>query len=384
MPNILEKYFTSKPVQSYFNTIKRFLPDEQSTSAAGLDISTGKCKLIELKKTKDTYELVNWVIEPIHNGDIKATIQKIIGQLATPPRAFYTSVFGKGTLIRYIDMPKMSLDELKSSFSIEADKYFPFAQNQIYTDCCILDVNEKEKTMAVMAAATKKELIDRRTKLLEELGMPIEFIGLNPIALANIVNMLSVESNDGENAEGQGRKEDKEGTEDKGAKAKGKSSAIALFDMGESVSSLTILVDKLPRFTRDIFIGGRDFTKSISNALGVSFKEAEEFKRNPGKKSKEVHAACEAITMNMIQELRLSMDYFATEKNQEIEKLLLTGGTSMLEGIVEGFEKNLEIKVRKWDPLSMLKMPSNVSEEDMEENSSKLGVALGLALYQYD
>lgn len=375
MPNLLEKYFTSKPVQTYFNTIKRFLPAEQSTSAVGLDISTGECKLIELKKTKNTYELINWIIEPIHNGDIKASVQKIISQLATPPRTLYTAIFGKGTLIRYIDMPKMSLNDLKSSFSIEADKYFPFAQNQIYTDCCILDENEKEKTMSVMAAASKKELVDRRTKLLDDLGVPIEFIGLNPIALANILNVLGTEEKGNESTEGQ---------EDKKSKTDVKSPVIALFDMGESVSSLTILVNKLPRFTRDIFIGGRDFTKSISNALGVSFKEAEELKRSPGEKLEEVHSACEAITMNMIQELRLSMDYFATEKNQEIDKLFLSGGASMLGGIVESFEKNLEIKVSKWNPFSTLKMAPNVPTENMDTNSLKLGVALGLALYQYD
>ena len=88
--------------------------------------------------------------------------------------------------------------------------------------------------------------------------------------------------------------------------------------------------------------------------------------------------------MNMIQELRLSMDYFATEKNQEIEKLLLTGGTSMFEDIVENFEKNLEIKVRKWNPLLALNMGPNVSSENIDKNSLKLGVALGLALYHYD
>ena len=378
MPNLIEKYFTSKPVQAYFNTIKRFLPDEQSTSAIGLDISTIECKLVELKKSKNSYELIKWVIEPIHNGDIKATIQKIISKLETPPNSLYTSVFGKGTLIRYIDMPKMSLDDLKSSFSIEADKYFPFAQNQIYTDCCILDINEKGKTMSVMAAATKKELVDRRTKLLEDLEMPVEFIGLNPIALANVLNVLGLEEGDDENTES------KESGENKGSKDKTKSSVIALFDMGESVSSLTILVGKFPRFTRDIFIGGRDFTKSISNALGISFKEAEELKRVPGKKVKDVLGACETIIMNMIQELRLSMDYFTTEKNQEIEKLLLTGGTSLLNGIVESFEKNLEIKVCKWNPLSAITMGPNAPTENMDINSVKLGVALGLALYQYD
>ena len=365
MANLIEKYFTSKPVQSYFNTIKRFLPAEQNTSSAvGLDIGTGECKLIELTKTKNEYELMNCVIEPIHNGDIKASIQKILSQLAVPPGSLYTSVFGKGTLIRYIDMPKMSLDDLKNSFAIEADKYFPFAQNQIYTDCYILDAKDKEKTMSVMAAAAKKELIDRRMKLLTDLGMPIELVGLNPIVLANTFHVLGF-------------------TDDADQKAS-KNSAIALLDMGESVSSLTILVDQLPRFTRDIFIGGRDFTKSISNALSISFKDAENLKRNPGEKMKEVIGACDSAITNMIQELRLSMDYFATEKNQEIERLLLTGGTSMLGGVVEAFEKSLEIKVSRWNPFAMLKLAGGVSKENIENNSCKLGVALGLALYHYD
>ena len=365
MPNLIEKYFTSKPVQTYFNTIKRFLPAEQnSSSAVGLDIGTGDCKLIELMKSKNEYELMNWIIEPMHNGDIKATVQKILSQLAAPPRSLFTSVFGKGTLIRYIEMPKMTLDDLKNSFDIEADKYFPFAQNQIYTDCYILDSQDKAKTMSVMAAAAKKELVDRRVALLTDLGLPIEFIGLNPIVLGNTFHVL--------------------GFTDENNQETSADSVTALLDMGESVSSLIIFVNKLPRFTRDIFIGGRDFTKSISNTLGISFKDAEDLKRNPGNKLEQVVGACDAAIMNMIQELRLSMDYFATENNQEIKRLLLTGGTSMLGGVVEAFEKNLEIKVNKWNPLANIKLAEGVSKEKLDNNSCTLGVALGLALYQYD
>jgi len=351
-------------LETYFSTIRRFLPSEQRASAVGLDIGTGECKLVELSKSKDTFDLINWAIEPIHNGDVKAAVKKVLGQLASPCKSLYTSVFGKGTLIRYIDVPRMTLEDLKSSFDIEADKYFPFAQDQIYTDCYILDVKEKEKTMSVMAAAAKRELVDRRIKLLAELGMPAEFIGLNPIALANVLNVLGI-----------GRKEDGK---------KEENSTVALLDMGESVSSLTIVADKLPRFTRDIFIGGRDFTKSISNALGISFQDAEQLKRDPGKRLEEVIRTYDAAVMNMTQELRLSIDYFATEKNREISELLLTGGASMLEGITEVFEKNLEVKVSRWNPVATLKMASGVSTEDIEKKSLKLGVALGLALYQYD
>ena len=127
-------------LQKYFSTIKQFLPSEQKTSAVGLDIGTGECKLVELAKADNQFELVSWAIEPINNGDVNTAIQKILGELTTPCSSLYTSVFGKGTLIRYIDMPKMSLDDLKSSFEIEADKYFPFAQDQIYTDCYILHI----------------------------------------------------------------------------------------------------------------------------------------------------------------------------------------------------------------------------------------------------
>ena len=114
----------------------------------------------------------------------------------------------------------MSLADLRNSFNIEADKYFPFARDQIYIDCYILDPLGKSKDMAVMAAAAKKELIDKRIKLLTDLGLQVDFIGINPVALANVINVL-----------GYGDKEEK-------------NTGIALLDMGDSVSNLIILVNR--------------------------------------------------------------------------------------------------------------------------------------------
>ncbi len=39
--------------------------------------------------------------------------------------------------------------------------------------------------------AEVKKLVYDRTKLLTDLGMPIEFIGLNPIVLANALGVLN-------------------------------------------------------------------------------------------------------------------------------------------------------------------------------------------------
>lgn len=351
MPSLFNRYLT---------LIRQIIPSKPEGIATGVDIGSSDCKFVQIKKSGTAFELINWGIEPVAGGDVEGSLGKLLERLETPYNTIYTAVFGKGTLIRYIEMPRMSLEDLRNSFGIEADKYFPFAQDQIYTDCFILDPQGKDRQMSVMAAAAKRELIDKRVELLKKLDIPVDFIGINAVALANGVHVLSP----------QGPEE--------------KSKAVALFDMGDSVSNLTILVDGMPRFTRDIFIGGRDYTKRISNALGISFEDAEKLKKNPAEKSEEIINACESAIMNVIQELRLSFDYFTTEKTLEIGKLLLSGGGSMLTSLTDIFSKTLDVEIGVWDPARFLKISPQLSAEEVQQKSITLGVAVGLALYQYD
>jgi len=121
-------------------------------SSIGLDIGPSECKFVEIKKVDSGFELLNCLVEPVKSGDVSASIKKIISGLETPCRSINTSISGKGTLIRFIEMPSMSITDLKNSFDLESDKYFPFSQDQIYTDCCIIDEHIKGKKMLVMAA----------------------------------------------------------------------------------------------------------------------------------------------------------------------------------------------------------------------------------------
>ena len=347
-------------IQNYLNFIKNFLPGESQTSTIGLDIGVEDCKLVELSKSADGYELVSWAIEPIKNGDIASSIRAIAGRLKSPVKSFTTAVTGKGTLIRYLDMPRMSVDDLRKSFSIEIDKYFPFAQDQIYSDCYILDSQSKANKMSVIAAAAKKEFIDARVKLLTDAGFQPNLISLNAVALINAVNTF------------------------KDKNAAGKNTVEGILDMGHSVSSLLILIDGMPRFIRDIFIGGRDFTKKISSSLSISMEEAVRLKTQPGEQLDQIMSACDQITLNLIQELKLSIDYFMTEHNRELNKLVLTGGASNFVGLSNLLQSNLEIAVETWDPLAHIKKDSISNLKELNANANRLTVALGLAVSTYD
>lgn len=345
-------------LKSYFNAIKRFIPKETVSTAIGLDLGSGQCKMVGIAKGSDGFELTRCVIRQINDDEKINVLKEILGNVSSDETSVISSVSGKGTLIRYIEMPRMKLEDLRQSFAIEAEKYFPFAQDQIYTDCFILNSDITKKQMPVMVAAAKKEMIDERIQLMSDLDAKVSFVGLNPIALANAFYALEDHT---------------KFPSDKG---------VGLLDFGEAVSNLTILVDKLPRFTRDVFIGGRDFTKRISNALGVSMDEAEKLKcaENP---SDEVVSSYESAILNIVQELKLSFNYFTTEKNIEVNQLLITGGASILKGLPEALSEQLGIEVIPWDPLKLLKISPEIDQEEIKNKGPRLGVALGLALYNY-
>ncbi len=346
-------------LKQYLNVVNHWIPSASQGSSIGIDIGVNECRFIEIIKLNQSFEVLGWACESMAEEDIGSVFKKILAKAKYPSKSPYVAVYGKGTLIRYISLPRMSLFDLKKSFIIEAERYFPFPSDQIYTDCFILDPKEKTKQMLALVAAAKKDLIEERIKLLSGLGLQPFFVGINPIALANAFHVL-----------GESQEENKD-------------SSVALLDIGETVTSLIIFKNRLPWFTRDIFLGQQDILKKISHEQKISLPEAERLATS-AEKTENWLALCETEIMQIVQEVRLSFDYFTTEKNQEINRLLLTGVAAKIRGLSELLEKNLEIKVSLWDPLIQLKKTSESLASLTEKDSLKMGVALGLALYQYD
>lgn len=352
-------------LEQYFRFVKRFLPSEKGVTKVGLDLTGNSCKFVELAQMGDQYEIQGWGIESFGGASVADGLKSALSRHPLSVKSPVTSVSGKGTLIRYVDMPRMSNDDLKKSFSLEVDKYFPFDQNSIYTDCSILDPKNKDKKMAVLIAAVKKEMVDERIKILIAAGLEPQQVTINPIAVANAYLRLS-----------RGLPQNSDD--------KSKNCAKAILDIGDSVSNLMILKDAVPRFTRDIFIGSQEMTKRVSNTLGLSLEDAEGLKRHPGDQLENIYNICESTIANWVSEIRLSLDYFITEKNIQVDELLLTGGGSMLSGIETMFEKNLDLRVRKWDIFAGVNFAPGIDKDAIIKQGPRLAVAVGLALTQYD
>ncbi|HLD70152.1 MAG TPA: pilus assembly protein PilM [Candidatus Omnitrophota bacterium] len=353
-------------LDQYISFVRKVLPQNESgITSIGLDIEASSCRMVELTKRGTAFEIVQWANQPIENGDTAKALRSLLEKAKHPSRNPVSSIQGKGTLIRCVSMPRMPVEDLRKSLSLEADKYFPFAQDQVYTDCYILDPDSQDKKMNVLVAASKKDIIDSRVKLLNSIGLQADYITLNPIAIANVMHALGGEVIVAhKNSEGD--------------------SGLALLHLGEGLSNLVIFSGRNPKFNRDIYIGSQDLIKRVSNALRISLPDAENILGNPKDKLPEILTACESSLMNLISEMRLSFDYFTTEYNVHIKTLVLTGSVTGVPAFVDYFAKNLDIKVETWNPFSGLKIADDVSKDELFKNANHLWGALGSALCQYD
>jgi len=344
-----------KVFDQYLLLVNRLIPKPAAPPVIGIDIGTSSIKAVELGQSSAGFEIRHWAIEPLAGNDAKGALKKIGERLHFNDQKLVSSVFGKGTLIRYVDLPRMPLEDLRRSYIFDLDKYFPFDPKSIYTDCSILDPEGKDKKMLVLMAAVKKEIVDERIKLFKESGLELNGVTINSIAIANAFNRLGPPVN-----------------------TSGKAKAV--LDIGGSASCLMIFKDSSPRFARDIFVGSQELTRKIANVMGVDGPQAEALKLAPGDKLAQVLEACDMPINNLITEIRLSMDYFMTEKNTQVDELFLGGGGSLMKGIDGVFEKHLGLPVKIWNPLATVSLKAPAASGDIQTYAAQFGVALGLGL----
>ncbi len=323
--------------------------------SVGLDIGAYSIKLAILKSQKDTVELCSFHIEPAEL-DVVPTLKKLTEN--NNIKTVNISVSGSGTLIRYLSFPKMAESELKQALKFEAQKHIPFSINEVDIDACILNDNLPDNKMLILLAAVKKEFISQRMKIIEEAGLKLKIIDIDSAALANAFNFNFPEQ-----------------------KSEAEHRAVALLNIGATVSNLTIVEDGVPRLSRDIYIAGNSCTQKLADYLGIEFKVAENFKINELKNNPENSGkVIEAIITSLANEARISFDYFESQGAATVSKIYLSGGGSRLFSLKDTLAGLLGIDVDYWDPLERLSVPETLKGQKNELASSQLAVAVGLAL----
>ena len=142
-------------------------------------------------------------------------------------------------------------------------------------------------------------------------------------------------------------------------------------------------------FTRDITVGGSQFTDVLQRSLGLNFQQAEAVKRGvsdaiEGLEEKSIEPLMNNVTEIVAMEIQKTFDFYraTTEDNETlVQKILISGGGSKLVGLAQELSQRLELPVEILDPFRNIKVDTKKFDPDyLSEIVPEMAVAVGLAV----
>ncbi|MFC1560025.1 type IV pilus assembly protein PilM, partial [Candidatus Margulisiibacteriota bacterium] len=350
----------------------------------GLDIDEKSVKFVTLSEQGSKKILTKFAIKEIPPSEDKiAATADIIKQIMAeenikPGSRVFTCVYGVGPTIRRISIPVMPDQEIAEAVKWEIRNLIPFSIEGAVVDYYkIGKVTEKSvEKYDILAAVVQHETLDKLLAICGQAGLQLQGISPIPFALWNLV------------------KESIEFKEDE---------IIAIIDIGAEAASLNLFKNNILQFTRDITVAGDSITKAMTGMLvadewqlNLSYEQAEEIKMNCGipaegttEKTKDGVPLIHILEMisptlrRLRNEILRSFDYYKDQfREEKIDKVFLTGGSSKLKNLDGYLSEALGIKVEILEPMKNIDLSDDLKnkEQKLNEYLPRLSLSIGLAL----
>ncbi len=343
-----------------------------SKNLVGLDIGSSSIKLAQLKKRKNKFVLQNFGIKPLppesivdrHIMDPRAVIDGIKGLLSERKirdRDVAISISGHSVIIKKIEMPLMAGDELEEQVKWEAEQYIPYNINDVEMDYQILRRRPTEGLMDLLLVAAKKDEIEDYMVVAHDAGLKVVVIDIDSFAMQN-----AFETNYPDIL----------------------NQTVALVDVGASLTRLNIVRDGMTLFIRDITGGGQSLTEEIRKTLDISYDVAEAYKVGASSPSSadvvpvEVNEILEKSVDSIAVEIQRSIDfYMATAESQNLEYILIGGGTGNCHFLRDAVQKRTDVRVELLNVFRTVEADaSKFDRAKLEAIAGQATVSIGLAL----
>ena len=344
----------------------------KSRSVVGLDIGSSAVKAVELKPAGKGYRVAAFGTEPIPPDSIvdgaiidgtavAEAIRRVFESKAFKTKEVAASLSGNAVIVKKISLPVMTATELDESIYWEAEQYIPFDIQDVNLDYQILDAGggpDAKGTMEVLLVAAKKEKIADYTGVIAQAGRTPVVVDVDAFALQN-----AYELNYGF---------------EPGA-------VVVLLNAGASAININIVADEQSVFTRDVSLGGNAYTEAVQRELNLPFESAELLKKGypvDGATFEDVLPVLRAMTENVLLEVQKTFDFFkATASTDRIDRIMLSGGASRVEGFAEALQERFGTPVEMFDPFRKVTLDAKkFSAEQREAIVPTAAVAVGLAL----
>ena len=327
------------------------------SSLLGIDMNDQFMSLIELTSDHEGLKVISYAMEQlplntIINGDIKQPeivneyLVNLLRKASTKTKKIAIAVSGSSVITKVITMAaNASDDDLEAKIIADADKYIPYALDEVAIDFSVLKEGDEESE--ILLAACRKEIIDQRVELLSAVGLEPSIVDIRIYDVERSFLLLEKEYLFNSNE------------------------VIALFEHNTGLS-LTVMQQGVAIYHKEESFISEEASANINSTIAANKAELLELVSDEG---------AEEYKRQLAQQMKSAMQFFLSSSQYEkIDRIFLAGGFVSIKELAAWLDEWLKIPTRVANPLHHIALAETVDHQDIRDNAASLLVACGLAM----
>ena len=339
-------------------------------SSVGLDIGSHSVKAVELTRSGKGLKLSRYAVveltpgtmvdgEVVNRDHLVESIRDALAKAGIKTKTVNSAVSGRSVIVRRIPMEKMTEAQARQAIHWEAEQHIPFRVDEVSIDFKILNEESAPGQMEVLLVAAKKEVIHLHRGLIQGAGIRTSAVDLEQFALLRAYQN-SYHPSDEE--------------------------CVTILNVGSDNTNLVIVKGGAPSFNRDLAIGGGRFIEAIQRSLGLDYSTAESVLKGSlpeGVSEVDVRNAVSSVLEELSTSVRRSFISFqASGESSRIDKMLISGGCSLMAGLADTLSEHHGLPVEVFDVFGDIQLEGTLAVDETERKNLQavIAVAVGLAL----
>jgi len=341
----------------------------------GLDISSTSVKLLELSRANDRYRVESYAVEPLppnavvekNISDVEGVgeaIKRVLSRSKCSSRMAAVAVAGSAVITKTIEMDaSLSDDEMENQITVEADQYIPYPLDEVAIDFEVQGLSERNPDQVeVLLAACRKENVEMREAALELGNLKPAVVDIEAHAMKRAFELLKPQL--GSNPE---------------------DLVVAIIDVGATMTTLSVLAEDKSIYTREQLFGGKQLTEEIQRRYSLSFEEAGLAKKQGGLPDDYQEEVLEPFKEAVLQQVTRSLQFFfSSSQYDDVDYIVLAGGTSSIDGMAGMIETKLGTPTIVANPFVDMSLSSRVDADALANDAPAMMISCGLAMRSFD
>lgn len=298
--------------------------------------------------------------EVVHSDQVAAALSRALDVSGIKGREVFVGFSSSKVIAREVMVPWLPEKELRAALAFQVAEFIPMPPEEAVMDFELLDEGEMDGQRAqnLLLVAAQTSSVSAHLDAAAEAGLVPLGVDLSPFAA---VRATSPDASD---------------------------DVEALVDIGGHLTYIALHRGSSVRLVRVLAIAGRDVTRGIARSMGIDEAAAELLKRGevtPGSfegidRVQARQAALQAAAP-LVEEIASTIE-FSLRQNPalKISRIVVTGGGSHLEGIVELLGARLPLEIERAKVFGRARSRLVPDLGARVESGRTFAVAIGLAL----